>query len=161
MERSNELKDFLLSDASISKRLAEPFADEIPSIVEYLSKISDETFFAEFVQRIRWLKGEQNVDVAREVVLIKLHAYGESRYLLPRDSGHALAPIFEHVAHVAIRQHRVLKREGFRVLFDDSTRMTVPVTVFNQMQAAQRITCRVCSRLPKGKERKSNLLRWG
>ncbi len=67
---------------------------------------------------------------------VRLHAYGEDKRLLPRDSERALTVLFEHVAHVAIRQRRTLTREDFRVLFDDSTRVNVPLSQFNEMLGA-------------------------
>src|ERR1019366_536706 len=93
-------------------------------------------FHSEFICRIQWLPQQPDVDVIREIVRVRLHAYGEGKHLLPRDSERGLTPLFEHVAHVAIRQRRLLTREDFRVLFDDSTRVNVPVSQYNQMQAA-------------------------
>lgn len=135
-QHSQHLKDFLLSDQSIFKRLAESFTDAIPSLVEHLRHLSPESFRSEFICAIQWLPQQPDVDVVREMVRVKLHAYGEDKHLLPRDSERALTPLFEHVAHVALRKRRVLKRADFRVLFDDSTRVNVPVSLFNQMQTA-------------------------
>jgi hypothetical protein len=135
-QHSQRLKDFLLSDESISKRLAESFADDIPSLVEHLRLLSPESFRSEFVCAIQWLPQQPDVDIIREIVRVSLHAYGEDMHLLPRDSERALTPLFEHVAHVAIRKQRILKRADFRVLFDDSTRVNVPVSLLNQMQTA-------------------------
>ena len=67
---------------------------------------------------------------------VKLRAYGERMNLLARDSELALAPLFEYIAHVAIKQHRILTRDDFRVQFEDATRINVPVSRYNQMQAA-------------------------
>jgi hypothetical protein len=135
-QHSQHLIAFLLSDASISERLAKAFAEGIPSLVEHLRQLSSEAFHSEFVCAIQWLPQQPDVDVVREMVWVRLHAYGEDKHLLPRDSERALTPLFEYVAHVAIRQRRLLTREDFRVLFDDSTRVNVPVSQFNQMQAA-------------------------
>ena len=135
-QHSQHLKAFLLADASISESLAEAFAEGIPSLVEHLRLLSPESFRSEFICMIQWLPRQPDVDVIREIVRVRLHAYGEDKHLLPRDSERALTPLFEHVAHVAIRQRRFLTREDFRVLFDDSTRVNVPVSQFNQMQAA-------------------------
>jgi hypothetical protein len=133
-QHSQNLKDFLLSDESISKRLAESFTDGIPSLVEHLRLLSPESFRAEFICAIQWLPQQPDVDVIREIVRVSLHAYGEDMHFLPRDSERALTPLFEHLAHVAIRKRRVLKRADFRVIFDDSTRVNIPVSLFNQMQ---------------------------
>lgn len=135
-QHSQHLKAFLLSDASISERLAKAFTDGIPSLVEHLRQLSPELFRSEFICTIQWLPRQPDVDLIREIVRVRLHAYGEDKHLLPRDSERALTPLFEHVAHVAIRQRRFLTRGDFRVLFDDSTRVNVAVSQFNQMQAA-------------------------
>ena len=85
--------------------------------------------------RDTWLPQQSDVKVVREEVRVSLHVYGEDKHLLPRDSERALTSMFEHVAHVAIRQHRVLTRAGFRVLFDDSTRVQRPnLAAFNQIE---------------------------
>ena len=135
-QHSGLLKDFLLSDDSISKRLAEPFAEGVPSLVKHLRDLSVESFHADYVRSIQWLPRQPDVDVIRQTVQIKLQAYGEDKHLLARDCDRALAPLFEHVAHVAIRQHRILTHGDFRVLFDDSTRINVPFSQYNQMQVA-------------------------
>jgi len=133
---SNQLKDFLVSDASVSKRLAKSFSDGVPSLIEHLRQCSPESFHREFIQRIQWLSRQPDVDVIRDIVRVKLRAYGESKHLLARDSERALAPCFEYIAHVAIKKHRILTRDDFRVQFDDATRVSVPVSHYNQMQAA-------------------------
>jgi tetratricopeptide (TPR) repeat protein len=135
-QHSKNLKDFLLSDESISKRLAKPLAEGVPSLLDHLRHHTPETFRADFIGPIQWLPRQPDVEVIRDIVQVRLHAYGEDKHLLPRDSERALTPLFEHVAHVAIRQRRVLTREDFRVLFDDSTRLSMPISVFNRMQAA-------------------------
>jgi hypothetical protein len=135
-QHSQHLKDFLLSDESISTRLAESFPDDIPSLVEHIRLLSPESFRSEFLCAIQWLPQQPDVEVIREMVRVSLHAYGEDMHLLPRDSERALTPLFEHVAHVAFRKRRVLKRADFRVLFDDFTRVNVPISQFNQMQTA-------------------------
>ena len=133
---SKQLKEFLLLDASASKRLAEPFDSGTPSLIEHLHTLSAEAFRTEFVCRIQWLTRQPDVDIVRELVRVRLHAYGEGMHLLPRDSERVLAPLFEHVAHIAFRQKRKLSREDLRVLFDDSTRVNIPLSQHNQMQAA-------------------------
>ena len=134
--RCNDLKTFLLSDSSVAKRLAEPFGDGVPLLIEYLRHLTPEAFHAEFVRAIQWLPRQPDVDVIRETVRVQLQAYGEDKHLLARDSERALNPLFEHVADVAIRQKRVLARGDFRVLFHDSTCINVPLSQYSQMQAA-------------------------
>jgi len=73
---SNLLRDFLLSDPSISKRLTEPFGPGVPSLVEYLCQLSSDVFHSEFVRSIQWLPRQPDVDVMRETVRITLQAYG-------------------------------------------------------------------------------------
>ena len=65
---SRQLKEFLLSDDSVSKRLAKPFGDGIPSLIEHLRRLSPESFHMEFVQRIQWLSQQPDVDVIRDIL---------------------------------------------------------------------------------------------
>jgi tetratricopeptide (TPR) repeat protein len=134
-QHSGLLKDFLLSDDSVLKRLAEPFGDGVPSLVEHLRGLSLELFHAEFISAIQWLPQQPDIEVARQMVRVKLHAYGEDKGLLVSDCDRALPALFEHVAHVAIRERRFLDREDFRVLFDGQTRMSMPLSQYNQMVA--------------------------
>lgn len=66
------------------------------------------------------------VEIAREAVRIRLHAYGELKGLSIQDSDRALSPLFEHVAHKAVEEKRSLSREDFRVVFDTATHESVP-----------------------------------
>lgn len=133
-KHSKDLKEFLVSDGAVSERLHQPFSEGIPPLVEHLQRLSPEAFRTEFIRRIQWLSQQPDIEVLRETVCVKLRAYGEARHLLPRDSELALAPLFTHVAHVALRQRRVLTRDDFRVLFDDSARISVPLSQYNQMK---------------------------
>lgn len=134
-QQCHQLKDFLCSDESVSKRLAEPF-DGFPLLIDRLRNLSPEAFRTEFVCGIHWLTQQPDIDVVREMVRVKLHAYGEEKHLLARDSERALTPLFARVAHVAFREKRHLTLDDFRVLFDDSTSVSVPISQFKQMQAA-------------------------
>ena len=147
-KHSQLLKEFLVSDVSVSKRLAKPFDDGIPSLIEHLRQLSPDLFHVEFIQRIQWLSKQPDVDVIREMVRVKLRAYGESKNLLARDSERASSSLFEFIAHVAIKEHRVLTRDDFRVQFDEVARISVPVSLFTQMQAAIAVGMQQTSTMP-------------
>ncbi len=135
VEHSRGLQQFLITDQSVSEALAEAFTPGIPSLVDHLSRLSPQEFHTEFIAPIRWLPHQPDVSAVREEVRLRLHSFGERFRLLPRDSDLALAPLFEHVAHVAIKEHRVLTPDDLRVQFDNSTRVQIPIAKFNQLQA--------------------------
>ncbi|MFA6547152.1 MAG: hypothetical protein WCS99_22235, partial [Limisphaerales bacterium] len=134
-KQSEKLREFLVSDASVVRRLVEPFNESVPSLIEHLKRLTSEAFHTEFVRRIEWLAEQPDVDVIREAVRAKLCAYGSARHLLPGDSELALAPLFEHVVQVAIKQGQILNSSDFAERFDEATRVRVSRSQFNQMQS--------------------------
>jgi hypothetical protein len=132
---SARLRDFLITDTSVSKKLAEPFGCDVPSLIEHLRQLSPDRFHTEFVRQAQWLSNQPDIEVIRETVRYRLHAYGESKHLLPRDSDRSLTPLFDHIVRVTMRERRNLTRADFRVQFDDATRTTLPLSQFNQAQA--------------------------
>ncbi|WP_373085442.1 hypothetical protein [Sneathiella sp.] len=133
---SEPIKRFILSDASVLRRLAKPLPQGVRDLSDHLRQLSPEQFRSEFICAIQWLQQQPDVEVIRDMVQAALHAYGETQHLASSDSDRALTRLFEHIAHVAFRDRRALTREDFRILFEDSTRISLPISQFNQMQAA-------------------------
>ena len=72
---TNELKNFLLSDGSVSRRLARESGDKLPALSEYLEGASEAEFHLEFVRSMQWLQQQPAIEVVRSMVAEKLHAY--------------------------------------------------------------------------------------
>lgn len=121
---TDKLRQFLLTDASISAALNKALPTGMPSLVDFLSHSTLDQFFSGLIQPIQWLTDHAGVESAKEAARIRLHAYGEKMGLLPGDADRALPHLFEAVAQKAYKEHRQLTREDFRLLFEDVTKPT-------------------------------------
>ena len=122
----DRLRSFLLGDASVRKRLDEPFPAGTPRLTEFLAAATSEQLHQQLIAPVVWDFRADHVEGARESVRIHLHAYGERKGLSIQDCDKALSPLFEYVAHRAFQEKRILGREEFRLVFDQSTRESVP-----------------------------------
>jgi hypothetical protein len=129
------IRAFLVSDPAVSQRLSAPFRPGIPPLIEFLRSAPSDRILATFVQALSWEVDQGDVEVAKEAVRRRLHAYGERVGLLPSDTDLALPTLFEHVASVGFRNHRALDREDFRLVFEGATKQSVPRQQFASMLA--------------------------
>ena len=117
-ETTEKLRRFLVENEAVRNRLGEPFSVNIPSLVGFLQSSNAETFFREVIRPIRWMPNQDGVEAAKSMVAIQLHAYGEKRDIMTGDCDRALAHLFAFVAHKAVKEHRTLTREDFRLEFE-------------------------------------------